>query len=242
MDLGIAGLTAIVTASSRGLGRSSAEALAAEGANVVINGRDPEALERTRSEIADRYPVRVEAVVGDVRSEEVVNALFDAARALGGGADIVVANAGGPPVRRALEVSDQDIQEAVDLNFKSMVRLMRRGVEVARTRGFGRVVGIASSSIVQAIVSLPLSNAARIALWAWVKTAAYELGQEGLDVTINLACPGSHATDRMKELGFSGRMGDPRDFGAVVAFLCSRQARFVNGARIVVDGGSSLAL
>ena len=89
---------------------------------------------------------------------------------------------------------------------------------------------------------LALSNTARTGLWAWIKTAAQDLASESRGITLNMVCPGPHATDRMKQLGGAGVMGDPSDFGAVTAFLCSAQAGFVNGSAIVVDGGSTLAL
>jgi 3-oxoacyl-[acyl-carrier protein] reductase len=89
---------------------------------------------------------------------------------------------------------------------------------------------------------LALSNTARVGLWAWVKTAAQDTAAERSGITLNLLCPGPHATDRMRELGGSGPMGNPADFGSIVAFLCSEQARFVNGAAVVVDGGATLAL
>ena len=96
--------------------------------------------------------------------------------------------------------------------------------------------------MVQPIPTLALSNTARTGLWAWVKTAAQDVAAEERDITMNLLCPGPHATDRMKELGGTGPMGDPSDFGCIAAFLCSEQARFINGAALVVDGGATLAL
>jgi 3-oxoacyl-[acyl-carrier protein] reductase len=115
-------------------------------------------------------------------------------------------------------------------------------VPVLRQRGWGRICCITSYSVVQPVPSLALSNTARVGLWAWAKTAAQDLASDQSGITLNLACPGPHATDRMKELGGSGVMGDPADFGKIVAFLCSQPAAFVNGAAVVVDGGATLAL
>jgi 3-oxoacyl-[acyl-carrier protein] reductase len=113
---------------------------------------------------------------------------------------------------------------------------------VLRTGGWGRICCITSYSVVQPVPTLSLSNTARTALWAWAKTAAQDLAADGSGITLNLALPGPHATDRMRELGGAPVMGDPADFGKVVAFLCSEPAGFVNGAAVVVDGGQTLAL
>jgi 3-oxoacyl-[acyl-carrier protein] reductase len=156
--------------------------------------------------------------------------------------DIVVANAGGPPPGRALDVTDGDLAGAFEANFLASVRLVRAAAPVLRAGGWGRMCCITSYSVVQPVPTLALSNTARTALWAWAKTAAQDLAREGSGITLNLACPGPHATDRMRELGGAGVMGDPSDFGKVVAFLCSQPAAFVNGAAVVVDGGATLAL
>ena len=161
-----------------------------------------------------------------------------------GSVDIVVANAGGPPAGRALEVDDDALRAAVEANFLSAVRLVRAALPSMRANKWGRICCIASYSVVQPVPALALSNSARVGLWAWAKTAAQDLGAERSGITLNLACPGPHATDRMRELGgsASGVMGDPADFGKVVTFLCSEPAGFVNGAAVVVDGGATLAL
>jgi 3-oxoacyl-[acyl-carrier protein] reductase len=163
--------------------------------------------------------------------------------------DIVVANAGGPPPGRALEVDDDAIRDAVEANLLSAVRLVRAALPHLRREKWGRICCISSYSIVQPLPGLALSNTARVGLWAWVKTAAADLAAEQSGITLNLACPGPHATDRMRQLTGNGSggtgaaaMGDPADFGRVVAFLCSRPAGFVNGAALVVDGGATLAL
>ena len=137
---------------------------------------------------------------------------------------------------------DAALTAALEANLMSAVRLTREAVPVMRERGWGRICCIASYSVVQPIPTLALSNTARVGLWAWVKTAALDLASEEAGITLNLLCPGPHATDRMRQLGGTGVMGDPADFGSVAAFLCSEQARFVNGAAVVVDGGATLAL
>lgn len=245
MDLGIDGRVALVTASSRGLGRASAEALAAEGAKVVVTARGAESLDRTEREL-QAAGADVFGIVADVSDPEVPERLVSATVEHFGRIDIVVANAGGPPAGRSLEVDDDAIRAAVEANLLSAVRLVRASVPVMRSGGWGRICCISSYSVVQPLPGLALSNTARVGLWAWAKTAAADLAAEGSGITLNLACPGPHATDRMKELsggsGGGGPMGDPADFGRVVAFLCSAPAAFVNGAAVVVDGGATLAL
>ncbi len=241
MDLGLAGRTALVTASSRGLGRATAEALAGEGVRVVVNGRHREDLERTRDELADGG-AEVVAVVADVTDRDAPDRLVRATIEAFGSIDIVVANAGGPPAGRSLDLADEAIESALNANLLTSVRLVRAAIPAMRERHFGRICCIASYSIVQAVPTLALSNTARAGLRAWAKTAAQDLAKEESDITLNVLCPGPHATDRMKELGGGGVMGDPGDFGRVAAFLCSQHAAFVNGAVLVVDGGSTLAL
>ena len=243
MDLGIRGRTALVAASSRGLGRAVADALAAEGAAVSLCGRDPEALARAEAELR-AAGADVLANVADVTDPSAPARLVEATVARFGRLDIVVANAGGPPPMRALQADDDAMLAALQANLLSATRLVRASLGHLRAGGFGRICCISSYTVVQAAPPLALSSTARSGLWAWVKTAAADLAAERADITVNLACPGPHATDRMVQLGAPAdlAMGDPADFGAAVAFLCSAQARFVNGAALVVDGGASLAL
>lgn len=235
MDLGLAGRVALVTASSRGLGRASATALAADGAKVVICGRDETALRAAEADLR-AADAEVLSIVADVTEPGAPARLVDAAVERFGGLDILVANAGGPPPARALEVTDEQIVAAVEANLTTSVRLVRAALGPMRAGGWGRICLITSVSIKQPIGGLALSNLARTGLWAWAKTAAADLAPEG--ITLNLACPGHHATDRMVQLGGSGPMGDPADFGKVVAFLCSEPAKFVSGVPLNVDGGS----
>jgi 3-oxoacyl-[acyl-carrier protein] reductase len=239
MDLGLKGRVAVVAASSKGLGRAAAEALAEEGARLVICARGSQALLATEASLTSRG-AEVVSVCLDVTDEAAPAQLVSVALERFGRLDIVVPNAGGPPPAGALEISDEAILAAVQANLLTSVRFVRAALPHLRQAGWGRICCVASSTITEANPSLALSNTARTGLWAW---AAADL--KGSGVTLNLACPGYHATDRMIELGFAsnGRpMGDPAEFGKVVAFLCSEAASNLNGARVVVDGGESLAL
>jgi 3-oxoacyl-[acyl-carrier protein] reductase len=240
MDLGIAGKTALVTASSKGLGRATALALAAEGVNVVISARGQNALQATAKDIEALGKGNVHHVVADVTDPAVPQQLVQAAVETFGGCDILVANAGGPPTMRALDVSDDDIAKAINANLTTSVRLVEAAVPHMKNTQWGRVCLITSSSIKEPIPSLALSNMARTGLWSWAKAAAGDVAEDG--ITINSICPGAHATDRMKELGMQGRMGSPADFGKAAAFLCSDQAKFINGTTLVVDGGEAHGL
>lgn len=241
MDLGIRGKVALVTASSKGLGKASALALAREGAKVVITARGEDTLAKAREEIeAAAGSGSVHAIATDITHPSapanVVRDTLDTFGAL----DILVPNAGGPPPGRALDITEAQIEAAVNANLTTSVRLVREALPALRSGGQGRICCITSYTVKQPAPNLALSNLARTGLWAWAKTAAQDLFP---DVTLNLVCPGPHATDRMVQLGGSGGpMGDPDDFGSVVAFLCSRQAAFVSGTAVMVDGASSAGL
>jgi 3-oxoacyl-[acyl-carrier protein] reductase len=236
VELGLAGKVALVTAASKGLGRASARALVEEGASVAINGRDPERLRATAEELGPD----VLALPGDVTEPGTPRRLVEETVARFGALHVLVGNAGGPPKGRSLELDDATLEAALNANLLTSVRLVREAVPHLRAAGGGRICLIASSSIKQPIPDLATSNTARTGLWAWAKTAAQDLIGDG--ITLNLACPGLHATERVTELGYTGRMGDPEDFGRVVAFLCSEQAGFVSGVALQVDGAGTLGL
>jgi 3-oxoacyl-[acyl-carrier protein] reductase len=140
-----------------------------------------------------------------------------------------------------LDLTDEQIYAAVNANLVTSVRLVRAAVPGLQAAGWGRICCITSWSIKQPMPGLALSNLARTGLWAWAKTAASDLFPSG--VTLNLVCPGSHATDRMRQLGGDdAHMGSPADFGRIVAFLCSQPANYVSGAAIMVDGAASAGL
>jgi 3-oxoacyl-[acyl-carrier protein] reductase len=241
MDLGIAGKVALVTAGSKGLGRASAQALAAEGVRVVIAARGQAALEEAAAAIRAEGG-EVHPVVADVTETDVPARLVNETERRYGRLDILVANAGGPPPARALDVNDEQIAAAVNANLVTSIRLIRASLPLMQSRGWGRICCITSYSIKQPIPTLALSNLARTGLWAWAKTAAAELFPTG--VTLNLIAPGMHLTDRVRHLGgnLPASIGDPGDFGRAVAFLCSQSAAYISGTALMVDGATSVGL
>ncbi|MDQ4145493.1 MAG: SDR family oxidoreductase [Actinomycetota bacterium] len=242
MDLGIAGRVALVTASSKGLGRATALALAAEGARTVICARGSDALQKAARDI-ESAGGEVLAIEADVTDPGTPASLVSQTVERFGGVDILVANAGGPPPTRALDVDEEGLGGAINENLMTSIRLLQSARPYMEANRWGRVCFIASSSIKQPIPALALSNTARAGLWAWAKTAAADLF--GAGITLNLACPGFHATDRLLALGAPAEgtpVGDPEDFGKVVAFLCSEQAAFISGAALQVDGARTVGL
>jgi 3-oxoacyl-[acyl-carrier protein] reductase len=238
MDLGLQGKVALVTASSKGLGRASAHALSQEGAKVAICARNEEAL----AEAAKAMPGETLPIPADVTDPTAPQRLVEATVDRFGALHILVANAGGPPPARALEVTDDTVLAAVQANLLTSIRLVQAALPPMRAQGWGRICLITSKSVKEPIPTLALSNTARTGLWAWAKTAADDLFEEG--ITLNLACPGTHATDRARQAGAAGdgRIGDPADFGRVVCFLCSDPARFVSGTALLVDGATTRGL
>lgn len=236
MDLGLHGKVALVTAASKGLGRGTALALASEGARVVICARDPD---RVRA-AAQEMPGEVFAVPADVTDPSAPAKLVEATVERFGALHILVANAGGPPRARAMEVDDAALAAALNANLVTSIRLAQAAVPHLRAAGWGRICFITSNAVKQPIPDLAYSNVARTGLWAWAKTASADLIDDG--ITVNLLCPGLHATERAVALGHAGRLGDPEDFGRVVAFLCSASAGFISGAALQVDGAGTLGL
>jgi 3-oxoacyl-[acyl-carrier protein] reductase len=238
VDLGLDGKVALVTASSKGLGRASALALSQEGAKVVLCARNRASLE----EAAAAMPGEALAVAADVTDPATPRRLVDTCVDRFGGLDVLVANAGGPPPGRALEVDDQALLAALQANLLTSIRLVRAALGPMRAAGWGRICLITSKSVKEPIPTLALSNTARTGLWGWAKTAAADLFGDG--ITLNLACPGTHDTERARQTGSAGDgpVGDPADFGKVVCFLCSDPARFVSGAALPVDGAAIAGL
>lgn len=255
MELGIQGKRALVCASSKGLGRGCAEALAAEGVNLVINARGSEALEETAQHIRDTYGVDVVAIAVDVTTPEGQEAVLKEAQ----GVDILVTNAGGPPPGMWTDWDRDDFIAALDANMLTPVALIKALVPQMMEKGWGRVVNITSVSVKAPIPLLGLSNAARAGLTGYVAGTARQVAPQG--VTINNLLPGIHATDRAVSLdkGVSDtqgismaeaqkareatiparRYGTAEEFGAMCAFLCSQHAGFIVGQNVLLDGGAA---
>jgi 3-oxoacyl-[acyl-carrier protein] reductase len=241
MELGISGRRAAVAAASSGLGLGAAKALHAEGARVAICGRDRKRIEAAAAAIGPGVTPLVCDVSDAAGGEEFVAAATEAL----GGVDILVTNAGGPPPGTFASTAVDAYPAAIDLNLMSVVGMCKAAVPAMQARGWGRVVAITSLSVRQPMPNLILSNTARAGATGFLKTLAREVAEQG--ITVNSVQPGSHWTKRIQTLYPGGRpedvrMGDADDFGAIVAFLCSEQAKFVNGAQLHVDGGAYQAL
>jgi 3-oxoacyl-[acyl-carrier protein] reductase len=246
MDLGIDGRRAAVAAASSGLGLATATALAHEGVRVAICARHRERIEDAASQVGNgAIPI-----VADVATIEGATGFVDAATDALGGIDILVTNAGGPPPGTFSTTDVAAYRDALALNLMSVVAMCKAAVPTMQEQGWGRVVAITSIAVRQPIPDLILSNTARTGATAFLKSLAREVANDG--VTVNSVQPGMHATDRLRHLGRdldeiaatvpAGLVGDPADFGAVVAFLCSNQARFLTGAAVPVDGGAFTGL
>lgn len=243
MDLGISGRRAAVAAASRGLGHATATALAAEGVQVAICGRDRAAVEAAAAG-TDLIPL-----VADVGTPEGAQDFVRAARDALGGIDILVTNAGGPPPGRFADISDLgDYARAFELNCLSTIAMCAEAVPDMQTQQWGRVVAITSIAVRQPIPYLILSNTARAGVTGFLKTLAREVAPDG--ITVNSLQPGLHDTERLRSLPGgvdatgvpTGTLGRPSDFGVIAAFLCSDQARYLTGVAIPVDGGAYAGL
>jgi 3-oxoacyl-[acyl-carrier protein] reductase len=254
MDLGIAGRKAIVCASSRGLGRACAFALAEAGCEVVVNGRDATKVEATAAEIREATGATVHAVVADVATPEGQAKLLAACPE----PDILVNNNAGPPFRDFRELSRQQMLDGTVANMVVPIELIQKVIEPMTKRGFGRIVNITSGSVKMPLFGLDLSSGARAGLTAFLAGVARSVAAQ--NVTINFLLPGVFETDRLrsnfevtaKKKGISveeaknermaivpaKRIGDPAEFGAACAFLCSAQAGYITGQSLLIDGGA----
>jgi len=254
MDLGIAGRKAIVCASSRGLGRACAMALADAGCEVVINGRDRVRVEETAGAIAKATGAKIQAVTADVATAEGQAALLAACPE----PDILVNNNAGPPFRDFRELNRQQMIDGVVANMVVAIELTQKVIDRMVARRFGRIVNITSGSVKMPLFGLDLSSGARAGLTAFMAGVARSVA--GANVTINFLLPGVFETDRSrqnfevtaKKKGISleaakeermaavpaKRIGDPAEFGATCAFLCSAQAGYITGQSLLIDGGT----
>lgn len=247
MDLGISGRAAAVAAASSGLGLASAAALANEGVRVAICGRDKGRVDEAVATIGHGCV----GIVGDVSTPEGATGFISDSVAALGPLDILVPNAGGPPPGTFASTPVDAYPDALNLNLMSVVAMCKAAVPSMQERKWGRVVAITSIAVRQPIGTLILSNTARAGATAFLKTLAREVASDG--VTVNSVQPGLHATNRLLSLHGgnaeaaaagvpAGVVGDPADFGSIVAFLCSEHARFVTGVAVNVDGGAYAGL
>src|SRR5438309_7654375 len=254
MDLGIKGKNAIVCAASKGLGKGCAMSLAREGVNITMNARTKDALEAAAKEIRDATGVRVTTVAGDITTDAVRSALLSACPQ----PDILINNAGGPPPGDFREWDRDAWMRAIDANMLTPIELIKATVDGMIARKFGRIVNITSSAVKAPIDILGLSNGARSGLTGFVAGLARKVARD--NVTINNLLPGFFDTDRlrgtvagrakntnktiaevsktMREGIPEGRFGNPAEFGAVCAFLCSVHAGYLAGQNILLDGGN----
>jgi 3-oxoacyl-[acyl-carrier protein] reductase len=241
MDLGLSGRTALVCGASSGLGLASAEALAEEGANVVLFARRAEQLEENAARLGGV------AVVGDVTEDTDLERAVATAVDRFGGLDILVWNGGGPPPGKAEEIDEESLEAAYRLVLRPAVTLVRLCLPYLERSPSARIVALSSLAAQEPSAHLALSNTLRPGVHGFLKTLSREVGPKG--ITVNCVAPGRIATARLDELYPDGpteaqleeialrRWGTPREFGDVVCFLASERARYVTGQTVVVDGG-----
>jgi len=262
MDLGLMGKSALVMASSKGLGKAIASKLAEEGVNVMLASRNEETLKAASDEIKTKTNGNVHYTVCDITSSASIKEVVEATVQAFGTVDILVNNAGGPPAGVFDNFDDDVWQKAFELNLLSYVRAIREVLPYMRKQGEGRILNTASSSIKQPIDGLILSNTFRTGIVGLAKSLAAELGKD--KILINTLGPGRIGTDRLKELDQIiagnqgktmeevrtsiektiplGRYGLPEEFANMAVFLCSQANSYVTGQAFLVDGGMVRAL
>jgi 3-oxoacyl-[acyl-carrier protein] reductase len=262
MDLGLKGKTALVAGASSGLGFASAMELAAEGASVAISSRTESALTVAADKIRAATGAKVLAVPGDVTVERDVERMIDQTVSEFGRLDILIPNSGGPPAGFYDDFSPNDYRQAVELTLVSTIAMCLRAVPYMRKAKWGRIVAITSIAAKEPVENLILSNTARAGTLGFLKSLSQQVAQDG--ITVNALCPGYHLTERLRSLaalkaqqeGVSAeevqrkmasavamkRLGEPREFAALAAFLCSERATYITGTVIQIDGGLYRAL
>lgn len=257
MDLGLRGKVALVAASSRGLGRAVAEELGTEGADLVLCARGERDLAGAADAISEASGVRALPVPTDLSDPEAIETLVDVALGEFGRVDILVNNAGGPPTGPFESHTREDWRQAIRLNLESALELTRALLPGMKKRGWGRIVNITSLAVKEPVDQLILSNSVRAAVTGFARTLANEVAAHG--ITVNNALPGYTRTVRLEELAERvaeergiesrevkaqwedtipmGRLGEPREFAALVAFLASERASYITGVSVTVDGG-----
>ncbi len=241
MNLGLSGKRALVTGASSGLGLGTAQALIAEGARVVIASRSELKLAQAVSILGPA----AQYIVADLSDPAIAKDLPTRAASLLDGLDILVCNSGGPRAGGFYDISIDNYRQAIDANMLSSIELARSAIPFMESAGWGRIIAITSLWVRQPSQNLILSNTARTGLTAFFKTMAGAIA--GRNITANTIQPGLHMTDRLRELNGddssaaaqipAGKFGTPEDFGAVVTFLCSEQAKYITGVSLPVDGG-----
>ena len=249
MDLGITGKTAVVTASSKGLGKSVAEALAQEGAKLAVR--------ETGDYLKQRYNVEVLAIACDVTDREGIEDFQKKVLETFGTVHILFTNAGGPPPGGVLDVKTSDYEAALQLNLLSAINLVYAFLPPMQEQRWGRIIASTSITVKQPIPKLVLSNVSRVGLAAFIKSLSEKVAQS--NITANVLAPGYILTDRVKQIltdvvekeGIpfeaalqgvvqqipAGRLGEPEEFGALAAFLASERASYINGEILAIDGG-----
>ncbi len=257
MNLGLKGKRALVMGASKGLGRSIADALAAEGAALVISGRDQATLDVAARELVALGAASCIGIPADVSQGAQMDALADGAVAAMGGVDILIQNHGGPPPGPALEVTEELLTTWFQSIVLSPVRITNRLLPAMRAQKYGRIINVGSTGMLQPLPNMVLSNTLRASIMGWMKTLSSEVAHEG--ITCNIVAPGAIRTDRSLETAGSlakrqgksvdeviaersktipaGRYGMPNEYGPLVAFLCSDQAAYITGSIMRTDGG-----
>ncbi len=247
MNLGLSGRRAVVGGGSAGLGLASAKALAEEGAEVLIIGRDAERLESARAQLGER----VHCFVGDLSTREGARSVVGEAKRIFTTTDILIANVGGPPPGLAQSVDIDLLEQSIDRCLLAMVELCNGLLPGMVEQRWGRVLAITSTGVRQPLSAMVNSNAARAGLTGYLKTLAREVIGQG--ITVNSILPGSQMTARLESLigermeGYianhpAGRAGEPEDFGKIATFLCSEPANYLTGVALSVDGGADSSL